>query len=84
MWGRLLARFRNGSGDHARQRLQQVLAHDRLNLSPALLEDIKEDILEAVSRRIEIDRRASAFQINRDGEHVALVANLPIRRLRRN
>lgn len=83
MWGRLLARFRSGSGDDARRRLQTVVAHDRLSLSPTLLEDLKEDILEVVARRVEIDRRASAFQLSNDGQQIALVASVPIRGLRR-
>lgn len=83
VWGRLFARFRSGSRDMARQRLQAVLAHDRLSLSPALLEDLKEDILEVISRRLDIDRAASAFQLSSDGGRTALVASVPIRGLRR-
>lgn len=83
MWGRLFSRFRPGSRDDARRRLQTVLTYDRLGLAPALLEDLKEDILEVMARRVDIDRGASAFQLNSDGSEIALTASVPIRGLRR-
>ena len=43
------------SADTARQRLQLVLAHDRSDLNPELLDQMRREILEVVSRYVEID-----------------------------
>ena len=41
------------SADTARQRLQLVLAHDRSDLNPELLDQMRREILEVVSRYVE-------------------------------
>jgi len=68
------------SADAARQRLQLVLAHDRSDLNPELLDQMRREILEVVSRYVEIDLSETDVSLETEDRVTALVANLPIRR----
>jgi cell division topological specificity factor len=66
----------------ARQRLQLVLAHDRSDLNPELLEQMRREILEVVQRYVEIDMEEGEVSLETEDRVTALVANLPIKRAR--
>ena len=68
------------SATTAKQRLQLVLAHDRSDLNPELLEQMRREILEVVSRYVEIDIEEGDVSLETEDRVTALVANLPIRR----
>jgi len=70
------------SATTAKQRLQLVLAHDRSDLNPELLEQMRREILEVVQRYVEIDLEGGDVSLETDDRVTALVANLPIRRTR--
>jgi len=76
---RLLGREKP-SGSLARERLQLVLAHDRSDLNPELLEQMRREILEVVSRYVEIDLEEGDVSLETEDRVTALVANLPIKR----
>lgn len=71
----------------AKERLRLVLVHDRANCSPELLDLIKEDLITALSKHIEIDQEGFDIQITKtDASNKglpALVANIPIRNMKR-
>lgn len=68
------------SANTAKQRLQLVLAHDRSDLNPELLQQMRREILEVVSRYVEIDLEEGDVTLETEDRVTALVANLPIRR----
>lgn len=78
---RLLGR-QKPSGAMARERLQLVLAHDRSDLNPELLEQMRREILEVVQRYVEIDLDGCDVSLETEDRVTALLANLPIKRTR--
>jgi cell division topological specificity factor len=78
---RLLGRQRP-SATLAKERLQLVLAHDRSDLNPELLEQMRREILEVVQKYVEIDLDGGEVSLATEDRVTALVANLPIRRAR--
>ena len=68
------------SANTARERLQLVLAHDRSDLSPELLDQMRKEILEVVAKYVEIDIESGAVSLETEDRMTALVANLPIKR----
>ena len=78
---RLLDRaFRRGAspGSRARQRLQIVLVQDRIGLSPEMLDSLKGDLMEVISRYVVIDWSAAEIEVKRTSGEVVLVSNIPI------
>ena len=57
-----------------------MLAHDRSDLNPELLAQMRREILEVVARYVEIDLEEGDVSLETEDRMTALVANLPIRR----
>lgn len=71
------------SADSAKERLQLVLIHDRTDLTPAELTTIKDEILEVLSRHVDIDTNAVQIDVEHDGRSQRLVADIPLRSMTR-
>lgn len=63
-------------------RLKLVLMHDRTRLSPGLLEQMRDELVEVISKYVEIDRDALDLNLETESDTIALVANIPILRAR--
>jgi len=66
------------SRDVAKQRLQLVLVHDRANISPGLLETLKDEIIAVISKHVEIDRRGVQITFTQSRSESKLVADIPL------
>jgi len=75
---------RKKSASSAKERLQLVLVHDRTDLTPEQLEALKDELLKAISRYIDIDPDAVQIGLERDGRSQRLVADIPIKTVSRH
>ena len=71
------------SASLAKERLKLVLVHDRTDLSPDVLGLLKDELIAAISRHIDIDADAVRIQIAQDGREQRLIADIPLRPVRR-
>ncbi len=71
------------SAESAKERLQLVLIHDRTDLTPAELTAIKDEILQVISKHIDIDPDAVQIDVEHDGRSQRLVADIPLRSVTR-
>jgi cell division topological specificity factor len=77
-WDRMLGRGGKGSGATAKERLQFVLFHDRINLSPEKLELMKKEILAVISKYVDIDEDHVDIALQQgDRRGSMLVAEIP-------
>jgi len=71
------------SARQAKERLKLVLVHDRTDLSPGVLEMLKDDLIQTISRHVEIDPAAVSIEMAQDGREQRLIADIPLRPVRR-
>lgn len=76
---------KKNSGDLAKDRLKLLLVSDRANCSPDIMEKIKNDIIQVISKYMDIDVEGLDIQITQtesessNGSVPALFANIPIK-----
>ena len=68
--------------DIARKRLQVVLIHDRANISPEVMEHLRDDIIKVISNYMEINQQDMEISLANDSDSVALVANIPVQKMK--
>lgn len=73
----------SGSKNIAKERLRLVLVHDRTSISPQLLETLKTELIQVISKHMEIDETTLEVNLDSSGNTVALVANIPVKGMKR-
>lgn len=71
------------SKDAAVERLRLVLVHDRASVSPGLMEALKEELIQVISKYMEIDEHGIKVDLNSSDQRASLIANIPVVRVRR-
>jgi len=77
-----MAAWRSKSGrsaNAAKERLKLVLIHDRTDLTPKAVDQMKNELMEVISRYIAIDPEAVRIDVTQDGREQRLVADIPIK-----
>lgn len=70
------------SKDQAKERLKLVLINDRTDLTPAQLEQMKNELLVVISRYVEIDPETVRILMESDGREQRLTAEIPLKPIR--
>ncbi len=67
------------SANAAKERLKMVLINDRTDLTPAALEKLKDELLQVISRYVDIDPDTVTIEMTQEGREQRLVADIPVR-----
>ena len=70
---------RKKSAGSAKERLKLVLIHDRTDLTPGALRSLKDELIEVISRYVEIDPSSVSIKYAKEGRSQRLVADIPMR-----
>ena len=66
------------SKDTACNRLRVVLMQDRTNLTPELMERMRREMVDLLSKYVEMDKEALELNLEQDGDQVALMLSIPV------
>lgn len=66
------------SKDTACNRLRVVLMQDRTNLTPELMERMRREMIDLLSKYVEMDKEALELNLEQDGDQVALMLSIPV------
>lgn len=66
------------SKDTACNRLRVVLMQDRTNLTPELMERMRREMVDLLSKYVEMDKDALELNLEQDGDQVALMLSIPV------
>ncbi|MGE0199989.1 MAG: cell division topological specificity factor MinE [Candidatus Melainabacteria bacterium] len=66
------------SKKQAKNRLKLVLMHDRRQLSPAMMSQMRDELVEVICKYVEIDKEALELNFESESNTIALVANIPV------
>ena len=80
---RLFGRRAPSSGEVARERLQLVLSYDRAQISPGLLDKLKDEIIAVISNYVSIDPEGVEVTFSEGARQSRLEAHIPLQANRR-
>ncbi|MGB4803953.1 MAG: cell division topological specificity factor MinE [Anaerolineae bacterium] len=66
------------SREVAKERLKLVLVHDRLSLSPALMQTLKDELIAVISKYVAIDPAGVEVTLSQSRYDQRLVADIPL------
>lgn len=73
--------YKRHSGKIARERLKILLVTDRIGCNPATTESIKKDLINVISKYIDVDRENCVIEIHHESSPY-LMANIPIKEVK--
>jgi len=72
------AEIEENAKDVACNRLRVVLMQDRTNINPSLLEKMRKELVELLSKYVEMDKEALELNLEQDGDQMALMLSIPV------
>ena len=78
LFNRLLGRNEPNSRAMARNRLKVILVHDRVDLSPGKMEQLKHDLAIVISKYVEIDQDGIELALTDTNRQSHLTAQFPV------
>ncbi len=70
------------SSTTAKERLRLVLLSDHLSLAPDVVEALKHDLVQVISRYVEVDAESCDVTFEQREKQVAMLANIPVLAMR--
>jgi cell division topological specificity factor len=67
------------TAQNAKERLKLVLIHDRTALTPDQMEKMKNELLQVISRYVDIDPELVRISMSQDGREQRLLADIPLK-----
>ena len=74
---RILGREKS-SAQQAKERLKLVIISDRTNINTGTVDALKDDLIDVISRHVEIDPAAVKIEMTQDGRQQRLIADIPL------
>ena len=75
---RIFGRRESKSRDLAKDRLQVILVHDRVDLSPGKMEQLKSELAEVISKYVAIDPDGIDISLTDSNRQSKLTAQIPV------
>lgn len=66
------------SRDIAKDRLQLVLVQDRVNLPPDKMNQLKDELIQVISKYVEIEQDGIEISLTKNGRQSRLTADIPV------
>jgi cell division topological specificity factor len=77
-------RREKGSKDIGKSRLQLILINDRTGVSPEILDALRDDMFQIISKYFVVKEDDVEMSLEKDEGSVALVANIPVLSVKRH
>lgn len=75
---KLLGQHQPSSRDLAKERLKLVLVHDRVDMSPQMLQILKDELIAVISKHLDVDQAGVRISIGEGSNRDRLVADIPL------
>jgi cell division topological specificity factor len=82
-WLKQISGNKKQSASDAKERLKLVLIQDRTEMTPDELNKMKNELLDVISRHVNIDTEAVKITMNFEGREQRLTADIPLKSTKR-
>ncbi len=63
----------------AKERLRLILIHDRMELTPAKMEELKKDLRDVLQKHLDVKTEEFEISVSRKRDSMALEADIPLK-----
>lgn len=69
---------KEGSSTQAKKRLQLLLIHDKIELTPKEMAEMKQEIIGVIGRYLNVDQNQTHFRLDRVENQIKLVSSIAV------